>query len=71
LRSAGYAGAEQLGHGAGYLYPHDYPDGVVAQQYLPDKLVDEVIYIPGDQGDEAEGADRQIRNDLKLGKRER
>ncbi|MEE8490928.1 MAG: replication-associated recombination protein A [Acidimicrobiia bacterium] len=71
LRSAGYAGAEQLGHGVGYLYPHDYPDGVVAQQYLPDGLVDEVIYIPGDQGDEAEGADRQIRNDQKLGKRER
>ena len=71
LRSAGYPGAEQLGHGSGYLYPHEYQDGVVAQQYLPDGLADEVIYTPGDQGDEAEGAARQSRNDQKLGKRER
>ena len=71
LRSAGYPGAQELGHGSGYLYPHDYPDGVVAQQYLPDGLVDEVIYVPGEGGDEAETADRQRRNDQKLGKQER
>lgn len=38
LRGTGYAGAERLGHGQGYLYAHDGPDGVVAQQYLPDDL---------------------------------
>ncbi|GAA4705534.1 AAA family ATPase [Brevibacillus fulvus] len=36
LRDRSYKGAAKLGHGAGYLYPHDYPDGYVPQQYLPD-----------------------------------
>ena len=71
LRSSAYPGAEHLGHGAGYLYPHDYPDGVVAQQYLPDGLSDEVIYRPGELGEEAERADRQRRADDQLGKQER
>ena len=35
LRGSGYAGAERLGHGAGYVYAHDAPDGVAEQQYLP------------------------------------
>ena len=35
LRGSGYAGAERLGHGKGYVYAHDEPDGVAAQQYLP------------------------------------
>ncbi|PID96484.1 MAG: AAA family ATPase [Actinomycetales bacterium] len=38
LRGSGYAGAARLGHGAGYVYAHDEPDGVAAQQYLPDDL---------------------------------
>nr|WP_277626338.1 replication-associated recombination protein A [Arsenicicoccus piscis] len=38
LRGSSYAGAERLGHGKGYRYAHDGPDGVVAQQYLPDDL---------------------------------
>ena len=38
LRGSGYAGAERLGHGAGYVYAHDAPDGVAEQQYLPDDL---------------------------------
>ncbi len=29
-----------------YLYPHDYPNGYVKQQYLPDKLKDRKYYIP-------------------------
>ena len=36
LRDASYRGAARLGHGKGYLYPHDDPEGVVAQQYAPD-----------------------------------
>src|SRR6202034_1797438 len=31
LRDASYRGAARLGHGAGYRYPHDYAEGVVAQ----------------------------------------
>ncbi len=36
LRDRSYKGAAKLGHGEGYLYPHDYPDGYVPQQYFPD-----------------------------------
>ena len=32
LRGTGYPGAKRLGHGKGYLYPHDHPGGWVAQQ---------------------------------------
>lgn len=46
LRDAHYAGAERLGHGAGYRYPHDFPHGVVAQQYLPDELAGTEYYRP-------------------------
>ncbi len=34
LRDAHYAGAQRLGHGEGYLYPHDHPGHHVAQDYL-------------------------------------
>ena len=44
--------AKGLGHGAGYLYPHDFPDGVVAQAYLPPELAGEVFYTPTDRGQE-------------------
>jgi putative ATPase len=51
LRGSGYAGAERLGHGKGYVYAHDEPDGVAAQQYLPDDLHDAVSYYrPTDRG---------------------
>lgn len=36
LRDASYKGAEKLGHGRGYLYPHDFPGHVVRQSYFPD-----------------------------------
>jgi len=45
LKDAHYAGAHKLGHGIGYLYPHDYPSGWVEQQYLPDNLLGEKFYI--------------------------
>lgn len=35
LRDANYKGAAALGHGQGYLYPHDYPGHFVPQRYLP------------------------------------
>ena len=51
LRGSGYAGAERLGHGAGYVYAHDEPDGVAEQQYLPDDLEGQVAYYrPTDRG---------------------
>ncbi len=45
LKDAHYDGAQKLGHGIGYQYPHDYPSGWVAQQYLPDNLAGEKFYI--------------------------
>src|SRR5690606_7814183 len=38
LRDAHYPGAKRLGHGKGYVYPHDSEIGVAPQQYLPDEL---------------------------------
>ena len=51
LRDAHYKGAALLGH-KGYLYPHDFPNHYVEQQYLPDALRDEVFYEPTEQGAE-------------------
>ena len=35
LRDTSFYGADKLGHGKGYKYPHDYPGHVVAQEYMP------------------------------------
>ncbi|MBB6449492.1 putative ATPase [Geomicrobium halophilum] len=40
IRDSHYQGAKQLNRGVGYLYPHDYKDGLIQQQYLPDPLKD-------------------------------
>jgi putative ATPase len=45
LQDAHYKGAAKLGHGVGYLYPHDYEGHYVKQQYLPDEYKDEKFYI--------------------------
>ncbi|MBJ6799115.1 replication-associated recombination protein A [Geomonas sp. Red259] len=39
-----------LGYGKGYLYPHDYQGGVVAQGYLPDQLAGRSFYAPKESG---------------------
>jgi putative ATPase len=46
LRDAHYPGAKKLQHGRGYRYPHDFPGGVVAQQYAPDSVAGRVYYEP-------------------------
>jgi len=53
LRDRSYKGAARLGHGEGYLYPHNYPYGYVPQQYLPDG-VDYRFYQPKEIGYERE-----------------
>jgi len=58
LRGTGYRGAATLGHGEGYVYPHDDPRGWVDQQYGPDDLGGRVYYEPSDHGFEAEVARR-------------
>lgn len=54
LRDGHYAGAAKLGNAQGYKYPHDHPDGVLAQQYPPDELVGTEYYRPTDHGYERE-----------------
>ncbi|MET0295960.1 MAG: replication-associated recombination protein A [Microbacterium sp.] len=52
LRDAHYPGAKRLGHGKGYIYPHDSEIGVVAQQHLPDELRGTRYYEPTNHGQE-------------------
>ena len=52
LRDAHYPGARELGHGVGYEYPHDLPNGVAAQEYLPSVLRGRRYYEPSSHGDE-------------------
>jgi putative ATPase len=68
LRDAHYAGAKTYGHGLGYLYAHDSPHAIAAQQYLPDELVDVRYYEPTDHGAEAALAARLARIEELLGR---
>lgn len=52
LRNAPTSVAKQLGHGAGYRYPHDFPDAIVEQRYLPAELEGASFYRPTDRGQE-------------------
>ncbi len=52
LRDSHYAGSRGLGHGAGYVYPHDDPRGVVTQQYAPDDVLGQEYYRPSGHGAE-------------------
>jgi putative ATPase len=58
LRDGHYSGAAQLGNAQDYRYPHDDPDGVVAQQYPPDEISDVDYYRPTTHGAEREIAGR-------------
>ena len=49
LRSTGYRGAKQLGHGEGYQYAHDYDGNFIPQAYLPEGRR---YYTPTDNGQE-------------------
>ncbi len=50
LRDAHYKGASRLGHGAEYIYPHDFPGHFTPQQYMPGELSGTVYYEPGENG---------------------
>lgn len=56
LRDAHYPGARNLGHGLSYVYPHDLPTGVAAQQYLPDPLIGRRYYESTGHGQEQQWA---------------
>ncbi|EJE22215.1 replication-associated recombination protein A [Staphylococcus epidermidis] len=46
LKDGHYSGAKKLGRAIGYKYPHNYENGHVVQQYLPEKLKNRVYYEP-------------------------
>lgn len=53
LRDAHYHGAHAIGHGAGYVNPHDRPDIAANQTYLPENLIGSVWYEPTNAGSES------------------
>ncbi len=55
LRDTNYSGAQKLGHGKEYKYPHDYKGGFVKQDYIPKK---KQYYRPKDSGYEKEIKER-------------
>lgn len=55
LRDRHYPGAERLGRGEGYVYPHDHPNEGKTQRYLPEGLERGAFWRPGRLGREAEG----------------
>ena len=46
LKDAHYKGAKKLNHGVSYIYPHDFKNDWVPQQYLPDNLKDASYFKP-------------------------
>ncbi|MBQ5330524.1 MAG: replication-associated recombination protein A [Oscillospiraceae bacterium] len=48
IQNKHYDGADAREKGQNYLYPHDYPNHYVKQQYLPDPIKDRIYYKFGD-----------------------
>ncbi|MCI0688424.1 MAG: replication-associated recombination protein A [Sporichthyaceae bacterium] len=57
LRDASYSAAGRLGHGKGYVYPHDQPGGITAARYAPEAVRNREYYQPTRHGAEARYAD--------------
>jgi putative ATPase len=53
LRDSHYRGAQRLGHGEGYEYPHDDEAGWVRQEYRPPEVAGHRYYEPSEHGEEA------------------
>jgi len=49
LRDSHYHSAKRIGHGKGYVYPHDEPGGWADQQYRPEEVEGRVYYEPGER----------------------
>ncbi len=52
LKDAHYSGAQKLGHGIEYKYPHNYKHNYVKQDYLPEKLRGRKYYNPSENKNE-------------------
>lgn len=58
LRDSSYKGAQRLGHGKGYVYPHGQPGAWVEQQYRPEHLEGRVYWEPTGRGNDTRRAAR-------------
>ena len=58
LRDGTYSGAKGLGHGEGYIYPHNDPRGWVEQRHLPVEMTGTIYYQPTNHGFEAKVSER-------------
>ncbi|MEU0130927.1 MULTISPECIES: replication-associated recombination protein A [unclassified Streptomyces] len=70
LRDGHYKGAAKLGHAQGYVYPHDVPGGIAAQEYAPEAVRGRRYYEPTRYGAEARYADVADRVRERLGRAE-
>lgn len=52
LQNKHFDGEDNNNKGQFYLYPHDYPNHYVKQQYLPDAIKDRVYYVPAENKNE-------------------
>ena len=69
LRNAPTKLMKDIGYSQGYIYPHDYPENQVKQEYLPEKIRKKIFYHPGDRGFEKEIKKRMIeRRNLRVPK---
>ncbi len=58
LRDTGGQASKRMGHGRGYRYSHEYPEGISGQSFLAQPLD---LYNPGENGEEKEIAERLAR----------
>lgn len=58
LRDGSRPNARFLGHGEGYRYPHDHPEGVLDESLLPEELEGRRFYRPTTRGPEGELSER-------------
>jgi putative ATPase len=52
IRNAPTKLMKELGYSDGYLYPHDFDDALVKQEYLPEPLKERQYYRPTERGTE-------------------
>ena len=60
LRNAPTKLMKEMNYGKGYIYPHDYPESQIRQEYLPGKIREKIFYQPSDRGFEKEIKKRMI-----------
>lgn len=54
IRNAPTKLMKEMGYSKGYIYPHDYPNRQIKQEYLPEKVKGKIFYRPNEKGFEKE-----------------